>query len=74
MTSRECAIVSAYTGYLLGDGSELHRYAEEILGRTIFVTALGTPIIAKELMACSREDFLALGAPHKYKPKEPNKD
>ena len=34
MTKREAAIVSAYTGVLIGDFNEMHRYIEEIMGAT----------------------------------------
>ena len=33
MTKREAAIVSAYTRYLIGEFSDFHAYAEEVIGR-----------------------------------------
>lgn len=32
MTKREAAIVSAYTGYLIGEFSDFQAYAEEVMG------------------------------------------
>lgn len=37
MDKREGAIISAYTGKLIGDFSEFHKYAEEIIGRPILI-------------------------------------
>lgn len=34
MTKREAAIVSAYTGYLIGEFKDYHAYVEEIMGAT----------------------------------------
>lgn len=37
---KEAAIVSAYTGVLIGDFNEMHRYIEEIMGRQVFTHEL----------------------------------
>ena len=36
MTKREGAILSAYTGCLLCDFNDFHKYIEELLGRPVF--------------------------------------
>ena len=36
MNKREAAVISAYTGILLGEFSDLHKYVEEIFGRPVF--------------------------------------
>jgi len=36
MTKREAAIVSAYTGILIGSFSDLHQYIEEIMKRPVW--------------------------------------
>lgn len=56
MTKREAAIVSAYTGVLIGDFNVFHTYAEEIMGRPIFTHEL--PYIADELKERSKLDFM----------------
>ena len=43
MTKREAAIVSAYTGVLIGDFDEVHKYIEELLGRPVFTHELAAP-------------------------------
>jgi len=62
MTKRECAIVSAYTGYFCGDFNELHKYVQEILERPVFIHELGNEEVAKEIHKKSKEDFIKLGA------------
>lgn len=65
MTKREAAIVSAYTGYLIGEFSDFHAYAEEIMGRPLFTHEF--PSIADELKEKSKKDFMSIkieeGAP-----------
>lgn len=58
MTKREAAIVSAYTGYLIGEFSDLQAYAEEIMERQIFTHEL--PGIAEELKEKSKKDFMSI--------------
>ena len=60
MTKREAAIVSAYTGILLGKFSELHGYIEEIMGRPVFTHELGRDTIVAEIKDKSRQDFINL--------------
>ena len=65
MTKREAAIVSAYTGCLIGEFSDFQAYVEEIMGRPIFTHEL--PSIAEELKEKSKKDFMSIkieeGAP-----------
>ena len=58
MTKREAAIVSAYTGYLIGEFSDFQAYAEEIMGRPVFTHEF--PNIADELKEASKEDFMSI--------------
>lgn len=58
MTKREAAIVSAYTGYLIGEFSDFHAYAEEIMGRPLFTHEV--PSIAEELKEKSKKDFISI--------------
>ena len=58
MTKREAAIVSAYTGYLIGDFSDFSAYAEEVMGRPIFTHEF--PSIADELKEKSKKDFMSI--------------
>lgn len=56
MTKREAAIVSAYTGYLIGEFSDFQAYAEEIMGRPIFTHDLTR--LEYELKEKSKKDFM----------------
>ena len=56
MTKREAAIVSAYTGVLIGDFNEMHRYIEEIMGRQVFTHELS--YISDEIIKRSKNDFM----------------
>lgn len=58
MTKREAAIVSVYTGYLIGEFSDFQAYAEEIIGRPIFTHEF--PSIADELKEKSKKDFMSI--------------
>ena len=65
MTKKEAAIVSAYTGYLIGEFSDFQAYAEEIMGQPIFTHDLTR--LEYELKEKSKKDFMSIkiekGAP-----------
>ena len=54
MTKREAAIITAYTGILIGKFNEFHKYIEEKAGRGVYTHEF-TSIDCKEL---SKQDFL----------------
>jgi hypothetical protein len=58
MTKREGAILSAYTGILLGDFSSMHEYAEEKLGHPIFTHQFADELLVEQLKEASKQDFL----------------
>lgn len=58
MTKREGAIVSAYTGFLIGDFSEMHKYTEELMGRQVMTLEFADKDFVKKLQNKSREDFI----------------
>ena len=60
MTKREAAIVSAYTGILIGDFSEMHKYVEKIMDRPVFTHEFAGKNFAKEVKNKSRQDFINL--------------
>lgn len=49
MNKKEAAIVSAYTGYLIGDFDEFHKYVEKIIGRPVFTHELAYKNIIDEI-------------------------
>lgn len=62
MTKREKIIVSAYTGVLLCDFDDLHRYIEEAVGRPVqtIELGLGGEEILEKVKAYSKEEFLEI--------------
>lgn len=60
MTKQERIIVSAYTGYLMCDFSDMHKYIEEKLGRPVWTHEMAYKEIQNEIRAATKKDFLAL--------------
>ena len=58
MTKREAAIVSAYTGILIGEFGDFHKYAEEIIGGPIWTHKFGDKKFTNKIKELSRNDFL----------------
>lgn len=58
LTKREAAVISAYTGYLIGNFADMHEYAEELFDRPIFTHEF--PGLADKLRERARADFLAI--------------
>lgn len=57
MTLDEKIVVSAYTGYLMCDFSEVHKYIEKLLSRPVFTHELANDLIQKEIHEKSKSDF-----------------
>ena len=60
MTNYERIVVSAYTGYLMTDMADVHKYVEEKLGRPVWTHEMAFPEIQQEIHMACRDDFLAL--------------
>lgn len=58
MTKREAAIVTAYTGTLIGEIKDFHEYAEEKLSRPVMTHEFGFPETWDELKEESRDEFM----------------
>jgi len=57
MTKKEAAIVSAYTGMLIGKFSDMCEYAETILQRPISALQFANKELSKEIKEKSKQDF-----------------
>lgn len=57
MTKKEAAIVTAYTGVMLGEFDAFHEYVEEIMERPVFTHEFGDKKFMQELKEKSKEDF-----------------
>lgn len=60
MTRQEAAIVSAYTGILIGGFDNMHKYVEEVLKRSVFTHELACKDIVEEVKQASRNDFCSI--------------
>jgi hypothetical protein len=60
MTRQEAAIVSAYTGILIGRFSDLHRYIETLLDRPVFTHELADDSLFDKIKAKAKKDFISL--------------
>jgi len=60
MNKREAAIVSAYTGYLIGEFAEMHKYIEELLGHSVFTHQLGDKATFDKIQQLSKKDFVSI--------------
>ena len=60
MTHREKVIVSAYTGILMCDFSDVHEYIEKILERPVWTHEMADKKIWDEIKAASQSDFIAI--------------
>lgn len=60
MTKHEAAIVSAYTGFMLGEFSDMHEYVEALLNRPVFTHEFASKTFAENLMCASKPDFVSI--------------
>ena len=61
MNKRECAIVSAYTGFLCGEFSDMHEYVEELFCGPVFTHQFASKEFTARLREMSKDDFVNLG-------------
>lgn len=60
MTKREAAIVSAYTGILLGSFGDMQEYADELLGEPTWTHQFGDADFADRLKELAKPDFIGI--------------
>lgn len=60
MTKQEAAIVSTYTGILIGNFSETHAYIESLLNRPVSIHELTDQELWNKLKKLSRNDFISI--------------
>lgn len=57
---RLAAVTAAYTGYLVGNFSDMHNYIEEVLGRSVLTHELANPEVMEQIQKASKEEFSML--------------
>lgn len=60
MTKQEAAIVSAYTGFLIGSAADLQSYIEKLLDRPVWTHELANQKLVDEIHERSKADFVAI--------------
>lgn len=60
MTKNEAAVISAFTGILIGNFTDLHEYIEKIMGRPVFTHELGSNEVAEKIKELSTPDFMKI--------------
>lgn len=54
------AIISAFTGVMLGEFDDMHKYIEKILGRSVWTNELGDKALAELIKVKAKKDMLEL--------------
>ena len=60
LTKKQAEIVGAYTGFAAGPFSDIHEYAEKIMGRPVWTHEFGSEAFLDKLREASRNDFLEI--------------
>lgn len=60
MTKYEKIVVSAYTGVLMCDFDDLHKYIQEKLGRPVWTHELASKAVVQEIENAAKPEFLKL--------------
>ena len=60
MTKQEKIVVSAYTGVLMCDLDDLHKYIQDKLGRPVWTHELASDAVWQEIKEKSKDEFLAI--------------
>ena len=60
MTLHEKVILSAYTGILMCNMSEVHKYIEKLLSRPVWTHELSSEILWEEIKEIAKPDFLKI--------------
>ena len=58
MTRREAAIVTAYTGYFIGELGELYKYLSELIGRPVYTHEI--PAVRDKYHSKIKQDFVEM--------------
>lgn len=60
LTKHQAAVIGAYTGYALGPFSDIHEYAEKVLGRPIWTHQFAEKGFQEELRNAAKDDLLSI--------------
>ena len=60
MTKREAVVISAYTGVMCVEFTELHKYIEEVMERPVFTHELADQEVVDQIIERSKPEFLQI--------------
>ena len=60
MTKQEKIVVSAFTGVLMCDFSDMHEYVEKVMERPVWTHEMGNEAFCEKLKAKCKDEFLAI--------------
>lgn len=60
MTKREAVVISAYTGVMCVEFSDMHKYIEEIMERPVFTHELADQDVVDEIIKRAKPEFLEI--------------
>lgn len=60
MTKQEAVIISTYTGILMCNFSDVHKYIEQLFNRSVYIHELADSDLKIEIKKLSRPDFLKI--------------
>ncbi len=62
LTKEQASIIGAYTGFAAGPFSDIHGYAEKVLGRPVWTHEFADERLSEKLRAAAKDDFLSICA------------
>ena len=60
MTKKEGAIITAYTGYLIGDIRDFYIYVKELTGESYMTHQYADPELVNRIQALAKQDFIKI--------------
>ena len=60
MTKKEGAIITAYTGYLIGSIHDFYAYVEELTGESYMTHDYADPALTDKIQALAKKDFIKI--------------
>ncbi len=60
MTEREAAVITGFTGIMIGSASNFHKYVEEKFNRSVFTHEMASDDFWENMKRLTREDFIKL--------------
>lgn len=60
MTEHEAAVISAYTGFMVGSFNNMHEYIEKILNRPVFSHELASKELVEKIREAAYPDLVKI--------------